>query len=312
MEDVKLGEKIHALYDMELNDYLMLRALRSMDAEINRLGKKTNFGVLQPSAERRVNIFNIAMGSAVGVAIFGAIIGLIYGWSRGSKTSSFPLMSSLEAGFDFCLYSAIVGLILGFIIGLILKSREDRNVESQFQEAVIQRKNEEKKDLMRVEKEVELRRKLQYQRGILDDRRRRGRNALESFYKAASIDEKYQNLVPIAYMDEFFRLGVSRKLEGPDGLYYLVRQELRADQFQLTLEEISSKLDVIIDQQRDIYMALVDMNAKCDRMIQQAIKTSKKLDRLEDIAKSSEIAAYNSQRIAAEGAYMALFMTVNS
>lgn len=86
---------------------------------------------------------------------------------------------------------------------------------------------------------------------------------------------KDKDLIPIGYMHEFIRLGIATHLEGADGLYYLVRNELRADQFQCSIEEISCKLDTVIDKQREIYGVISDMNHRCDYLVEQTKKSIK-------------------------------------
>ena len=134
---------------------------------------------------------------------------------------------------------------------------------------------------------------------------------LQKFYNRAGIDATYRNIYPIGYMNELARLGVSNKLDGADGLYYLVRQELRYDSFNYQLQEISNKLDVIIDQNKAIYSELREINVKCDRMIDLSLQQMKQTDQLgksiDEIAQSSSIAAYNSNRCSKELEYARYF-----
>lgn len=76
-------------------------------------------------------------------------------------------------------------------------------------------------------------------------------------------------------MNKFIRLNISNHLEGTNGLYYLVRLELTADAFQYSLDEISQKLDQVIDRQHDIYNELCAVNTKIDRMVDFAVSAAK-------------------------------------
>ncbi|MBQ7574619.1 MAG: hypothetical protein IJT23_10220 [Clostridia bacterium] len=112
----------------------------------------------------------------------------------------------------------------------------------------------------------------------------------------------------MCFAHEFIRLGISRQLEGAQGLYYLIRKELRMDQMQRSLDDISRKLDEIIDNQREIYGEIVKMNNKCENMIQATLKMSKNLNNIEQ---NTAISAYNSERILKEEEYQTFFQTYN-
>ena len=105
-------------------------------------------------------------------------------------------------------------------------------------------------------------------------------------------------------MNEFARLGISRHLEGADGLYYLVRNELRFDQMNATLNDIAYSLDSIVDRQRELYAEVTSMNRRCDKMISLTLQNAKNTERsLNRIAENTSIAAYNSERISQELAF---------
>lgn len=131
---------------------------------------------------------------------------------------------------------------------------------------------------------------------------------MENFYNEIGIDKDYRYLIPIGYMNEFLRLGIATKLTGVDGLYYLVREELRMDQMQASLDEISDKLDQIIDNQHRLHEQLVSMNEKCEQMIQIELYNSKNLDK---VIRNTGVIAYNSERARRELEYQSFLMTWN-
>lgn len=130
------------------------------------------------------------------------------------------------------------------------------------------------------------------------------------------LDNKYRNIVPIGYMEEFIRLGISDHLEGVDGLYYLIRRELRDDQLNYTLNEISNKLNILIDSNHQLYSEINIMNNKCDAIVAQTAKTAQicanNSKQLSQIASNTEVTAYNSQRIAAEAEFTNYMLIWNS
>ena len=156
----------------------------------------------------------------------------------------------------------------------------------------------------------------------LTSRRIHAEENLEKLYDAVGIDKDFRKLIPIGYMNDFARLGIATKLEGVDGLYYLVLQELRADCFQCTLNDISSKLDTLIDKQSMLYRAVVHIGAKVDSlaesieretmMVMNQIKSldnvSEQLKNSNELSKrildNSKVNAYNSDRITKELEYL--------
>lgn len=111
-------------------------------------------------------------------------------------------------------------------------------------------------------------------------------------------------------MNEFLSLHITDKLEGSDGLYYLIRKELKFEVLNVTLKEISNKLDSIIDQESQLYSVLTGINNKCDRLVtntQNSIALSIRNNELsEQTARNTEIAAYNTERSAKELEYQSM------
>ena len=154
------------------------------------------------------------------------------------------------------------------------------------------------------------------QRNKLSARLKEAEEKLSSFYKIVEIDKRFCNLISMGYMNEFIHLGVSSKLDGTDGLYYLIMKELRMDQIQSTLDDISNKLDYLIDQQHGIYSELLEVNKKCDTMIDSVVRAADSVSnsnkKITEIANSTEIAAYNSERLSRELEYQNYLMLVHN
>ena len=172
------------------------------------------------------------------------------------------------------------------------------------------------KDRARVVREKKEKEILIQQRDSLIERKNAATMKLNRYYNTMGIDSKYRNLVPIGYMYEFMRLGIATRLEGANGLYYLVRQELRHDQLNATLDEISRKLDTIIDNQHELYYEISDMNQKCDRIIRGVKKSAeisaKNNQLLQDAVRNTSISAYNSERIKQELKFQNFMLLYNS
>lgn len=303
MNNSELKKKISVLYDMELNNYLMNEMISRLDEKIDSLGRKKNF-----SAPSKGSGDKDVIGGCVGIAgIICGVIGAVLGEIHNFKVDE----NLLDLIFGFVLYPIFwgtagvgIGIILGLIVGLIFYSKEKKKIEKTYKEDCNKLDRAKEKDAVRVKNEKKEREILIKQRDILIKRKNEATIKLKSFYSLSGIDTHYHNLVPIGYMNEFIRLGISNHLEGADGLYYLVRQELRADHFQHTLDEISYKLDDIIDRQREIYGELRNINHRCDYLIEQTNKSvhlaAQNNSLLNDAVVQTKITAYNTERIAKE------------
>lgn len=145
-------------------------------------------------------------------------------------------------------------------------------------------------------------------RNMLKQKMSESGRLLYDMYLKSGIDKNYWGIIPIGYMNEFLRLKITDHLGGTDGLYYLVKREIKTDRLQYTVDEINSKLDTIIDNQSRIYSDLLDMKNKGDRLIRETVRKaeieSKNNRTLKKIECNTALDAYYSQQAQAELKYM--------
>ena len=132
---------------------------------------------------------------------------------------------------------------------------------------------------------------------------------LDNFYDTMAIDYDFRGLIAVGYMNKFIKLGISTKLTGADGLYYLIMQELDKAIIKLSLIEISNKLDTVISNQNRLYDELYYINSKCDQMIESTIK---QISRLDDIERNTELTNYCAGRIEKELEFQNFMLLYNS
>ena len=287
----ELSKALEMLYDMEKNNYYMTRSIEKLDVEIQSLGIRKN--IVAP--QKRYSTSDDAGGVIAVVALFiSIVIAVICGCS----------FDSFWVGVLVFFFSLIAISFLGVFLMTIFEDREAEYVYEKEYEVFSEKL---RNDNIRVDKENREKSFLIQQRNLLNDRKSEATEKLNGFYDLFGIADEFRNIIPVGYMYEFARLGVSTKLEGVDGLYYLVHKELRADCFQLSLDEISRKLDTIIDNQRNISVELKLLNDKCDTIIEHTKKEAEQSARnnelLNKAVENTEIAKYNSERIAKELEY---------
>lgn len=295
---------------MELNNYLMTRSISELDDEINSLGKKKSISkpvdLTADAGDIGWIILEGLKWSALSFGIIVAIIGVVIG----------AIIDGYMA-IPFAFIGYIAGTILGTIgIAIWIYTSDNKDCRRKYKEDCDEYDKKIQNEEMRVKTELRTKDILLKQRDSLIERKTEASRKLNSFYMAVGIDKNYRNLIPIGYMYEFMSLGIATKLEGADGLYYLVRRELRADQMQYTLDEISFKLDTIIDNQHRIYGELTEINNKCDRIISETVKSAELAARNNEMLSvavaNTAITAYNSERIASEAKFQSYMTMYNS
>lgn len=294
MTGADLKKAISILYDMELNNYYVNEAIKTLDWRINNLGYGKNYK--KPVKERASVDFDTVKLVAFIVGILGGIYGVKS--SFDTKPGVFivivlPIMTLVCFGLF-----ALFGAVLGFIIDVIVRARKNSVSNHIYRANLKQYEQQIVNDDNRVRFELEQREILIEKRNLLADRLYKSQGMLADFYRRTGIDNRFCNLVAMGYMNEFINLGIANKLGGADGLYYLIMQELRWDQMQCSLDEISSKLDMIIDNQRMIYSDLKRMNRESTRMIDRLINGVNNLN--SNVNDLKAIEQYNGDRIARE------------
>lgn len=293
MTEPNLKKAISILYDMELNNYYMTQALSQLAVNINSLGKSKR--IAKPEKEKDGSPFFFA---AVGGFIFG-VIGAIWGVVETFiEMKLWGILLFIPMGFIYFAIGGIIGGAIGLVIDLFGMVSEKKRANIRYNNALVKYEKDISDDKKRVERETVKSNKLYHEYLVLKERKSEAERQLQNFYIQAGIDSRFRNIVAMGYMNEFINLGISRKLEGADGLYYLIMQELRWDQMQYTLEEISKKLDTVIDNQRLIHSDLKRMNRESKYMIDRVIRGVNSLN--SNISELKAIEQYNGDRIARE------------
>lgn len=311
----KLQQGISIIYNMELNDYLMDKCIKDLNYKISNLGFLRGVGSMPQKGEINLWWDDIAPIAILVCGLIGAIVGIITGF-RDNDGFFDTLIGVVVGFFLYALIGAAVGAVSGTIIYFVMRSKKQLEIDKSYKRSMDLYNDglEKAKARQRIEeKEKQI---LIKQRDSLIVRRKEAKNKLINFYNIMDIDVNYRSLIPIGYMDEFIRLGISNQLSGVNGLYYLVRQEMRGDRLQYSLDEISRKLDEIISNQHQIYYEITDMNNKCIQLINQATKaaevSAKNNQLLNAAVANTSIAAYNSQRIKEELKFQNFMYIYNS
>ena len=326
MEENNLPKAIAMLYDMESSVYFMTRAIKELEPKIASLGHPRN--IKEPILAVAQTPYRDEEEESEKTQLIGAVIGFAIGFIYGL------LFDYGEA--TFWLTRIIGGIIVGIVFGLIgfgvswliywliriliipfidLKKRRksQKKYDAYYDEECKEYSKKVEQDRQRALKELDLKQKLIAERNHLIDRRKEASEKLKEFYDTVNIDSGFRNIVAISCMDNLVRLNISTKLEGTDGLYYLVMQQLDKLKLWEMLNGISGKLDSIINQLDCISGRLdfldkqiVALNNSCDRLIHQTVTNTALLQNIES---NTVLSLYHQERMAKEEAYQSTLMT---
>lgn len=313
VQEEKLGVVLNDLYDMEQSNYQTLRIIQNIDQRIQSLGIKKNFKQINQ------NFFSFTKRKStwqhrayIAGTILGVLLPILYFFVISD--------ASIEGIWDIVLLIVVMAFVGGVCTwGLTYLAKyadaaaykmeqikEKKDWKDNLQKQFAQRQVDLENDQRRVTYELEVREQLKKEKQEVEKVLQGGRNTIHEMYERAGIAGDYRNLIPMRYMASYYNLGISKKLDGTDGLYYLVRQELRADQFNASLQEISSKMDTLINVQSDIYRELVqidhDVRNMTDELVDSIYSSASAVQA--EIAKGTRISQYMSNQIEKQNSYL--------
>lgn len=307
-----LKEAISILYDMEQDIYATYRMIQQIDQRMSKLGIRYR---INPPIKKEVNkqqhTGDIYSKCGAGGMIAGMLLGIFIGMSGQSSSGVFGFVDQIGGAIGGGFVGGIIGVIIGLVIASGISSKKLAEVEEELNEQFDKEYKKYQSDCTRQEYRIKQEMKEIESLGIVKNKLlfkiNASRKQLRLYYDMVGIDEDYRNLVPIGYMKDYLRLGIATQLHGPNGLNYFIRQELRADMLQMTMEEISNKLSMLIEINKAAFGELVALNDKCDQIIQAVGQTAHMMAQnnqaLQDLKETEEMNAYYNSRIAAEAEY---------
>lgn len=268
MSEKELGEALNAIYELEKERYQTMRLNEELTVKAGRYAIPKKIAPVPGFHPQKAEGF----GFAALLAVFGGVFGAIsfYLFLKALDEPDLPAILIVLFSFaGWVLWTAVCAFGMGWLGGWVDSHLYKKTVKKErqawehevaprveaYQAAVAE-------DEGRVLREKVIVAGINEEQCRLRELERKESETLNELYEKSGIGEDYRKLIPMRYMANFFNLGIARKLEGTDGLYYLVRQELRADQFNASLKEISAKMDTIIGRQSEIYRELRAIEAQ--------------------------------------------------
>lgn len=281
---MKTKEYLKNIMEMEQAIYTTNKAIGYLQYKSKNLSIKKNY----TEPEKPVKYDGVVTGLGAGyTALVAAGIGLpvsiIFGLIRwiyyGGK---------FGASFWGCM---ILFVGIGFFVGLIALSSASDSASLKYDNDIKHYNKLVDDDKKRVNDELAQKENINSQIAILNLKRKEISETLNKLYDINIIYPKYRNFVAVTTFYEYFESGRCNTLQGHEGAYNIYENEIRLNIIITKLDDIIERLDEIRSNQYTIHNAVSEGNRIANNIYQQAIKTSGKLD---SINENSALTSYNS------------------
>lgn len=288
-KNAELIRYLENIIELEQTKYVWGEMIRRIDTTINQLGCP---GWIKQEPVEKASFPEIVGGAASIVGVIGLIVGALVGlFSTGNIFQK--AWNLIEKGIVFCIYGAVAGAVLGFIVFAIDKRRENISRKAAYQEYLDGKARDAKRvmsEKQQAERLKEVKKNLVRQQTCTD-------GLLHQYYSKNFIYSSYQNFAAVCSICEYLKSGKCDRLQGHEGAYVLYDNERRLERIVERLDDIAARLDQIKNTQYMLYNAIQEGNRVTERVLQEAYKQTQ----LQSFsAEQNAIAAYNSEIIARE------------
>lgn len=273
MSKEELKEYIGIVVDMEKECYLQNTLLYEMQNQIYSLQNTSSIRQIEEPTIEKSN--NNKMDFA--------ILGLILGGIAGAILGRF-FWIILVLPFD-SIYCMIAGAILLGIIGIFvfthLHSKGEQKSKSEYENQKKAYDLEIEQEQKRVQSENNIITYLQQEVSTLNKQIVHSNNCLKAIYDKNIIFPKYRNFVMMSAIYEYFCSGRCETLEGHEGAYNILENEIRLDRIIIQLDNVINQLEQIRNNQYMIYDAIQESNRTLNEILESNNQVINKLRNIE-------------------------------
>ena len=290
---------------MESDVYTSKKLVNKLSERINTLNS-TNYyteqnylmeSIKTTSVEKRKSHLSKVVKVFIIMCVISCVIAVLF---LSLFVSSKELLKNIFLyGVSFGMWAVIIGVI---VIIKKKNAKSEANNNRRINEHKLQEsKNlKQKNDLIIDDYTVQL----QEARRQLDV----SLNNLNKLYSENLLPASYRNFVAVATMYQWLQYGICTEIYGHGGLFDRYDYELKFNRIIGTLDEINSKLDSVIENQRMLYDEIQRGNQIAEKTYQSVRNIENNTDRMskdiKQIKINSNITAMNTARTATMNEYM--------
>lgn len=316
----QLKEYLGIVLDLEENIYIQKTLIGNIETRLSvPLGKAHTFVKPYPPAPPEKHFYD-SIPICVTITFIGVIIAFLP-----------PIIFNGIGGFFYNLlkvFAPIGGILIAFVgiawlIGSFFRKVEYAKAYQSAKEnyAIAIQKYEQNmyEDGVRIRSETAEKVALSSNLSELKKQLSSSENNLNAIYAKNIIFPKYRNLVMISSIYEYFCSGRCSTLEGHEGAYNILENEIRLDRIITQFDKAISLLGQIRQNQFMLYSAINESNNRISGLmtsvnnmsdklkemaLQQGQNTSSLQASVAQLQKNSEIAVYQAERVQKELSYM--------
>ncbi|MGN1458363.1 MAG: hypothetical protein ACI4XP_10500 [Acutalibacteraceae bacterium] len=310
----QLKEYMKILLDLEKNIYIQQKTLTELNNTVPSLAISQKIDVPQKAKTDIVgNIIASCIATIVVISILAAVIIFFIEIHKVDNFMYFIgcIIKSIAYG---SIIGIIAGIVLGLIIGIICCVCDNKKIKKEYNFALQEYYFQTEEDSKRVNQEKIQKSFILHEISALKQKNDETQQKLTELYNYNILDQDYRhNIVAIASMYGYLRKGICRCLEyndktGDDGAYKIYETERRLNKIITNTDTIIQKLDIVIENQRELQLTMIDATNTINRLVTNTDNISKSIgnigNQLESLESNSEISIYNQNQTKNELKYM--------
>ena len=323
----RLKRAVAAMFDLELNNYLMEQTINNLSVEANSLCVRTH--ITKPEYKEPVKVKNSSSNSEASIIVC-MLLGLLgdYVFSSYKTSMTDTSLPGIETIFRMIIWAIpfeLGGMLLCFvweIISSLVTSISDSKAHKQsierakenYLKSIDDYNQSLKNEDQRMAQEKIQRDSLNADIKRLNVDLEKSRNILNRLYDYYKILPQYRNIIAVGYMNDLLMIGAATQLEGDRQLYEKVRSDLRDDRLLEAINGVSYKLDTLIDSTNRLYGILSRITqvqrSLCGDIVEEAkVGRRQYIDGFTEKDISNSLRSYEDKRIRREEEYRRLLVT---
>lgn len=265
MTAAEIKDYLGMCIDLEKDVYTQNRAIAQLRYKISLLGK---YRIMQEPNTPGKTVDEKGTNTMFRGMIF-AIVGGI------SIMLAFPTSS------DFFLISGALALLIGggcWFFGKIIYEEDYNKAVKIYNKETEQYKADLLSDAKRVDAERIKKAALQSNMNMLSTANKKSIACLQQLYNKNILYSKYRNYACVCTLYEYFASGRCTTLEGHEGAYNILENELRLNRIITQNDQILASLEEIKQNQEMLYDSIQEANRKADQIIRSCNYMSNQLN----------------------------------
>ncbi|MBQ8133328.1 MAG: hypothetical protein IJ192_02805 [Clostridia bacterium] len=319
----KLLKYMEIVLDLEKNIYVQKNTMKNMIPLMSNLGisksfKKPTRKIIYSSEFFGIFIFfffkSIPIALIIGLVLL-FISAIIYSVSFQNTLDSKSYFITIII-FMIIIY---VVVLISFMITLKKNYQTSKDeAEKEYENNIANYNYYINSDKKRVETEIIQQKYMKQQYDTIMKLCNKEQEKLNELYSYNILAPGYRNMIAVSSIYEYLKDGRTRSLEvdgGDKGAYNIFREEQLLNRIITNTDVIIKKLDILIDNQRELYFALQEANQSINYLTESVNISTSRLEKqiqngMNIITNNQEINNYEQRRQTAELEYMNFMNTL--